>query len=872
MCNKRFQRILAVLLAFTVCLGGIGLVYAANNGETTDTEFSKKIEVLKLCGIVDKAVLPEDVSDSSVVTRAEFAKYLSRMLNLPENTSKTLYYYDVPKDYYAFDEITAVTESGYMKGSEDRMFEPEEPMKTEYIYKLFIKAIGGEPILKLKGGDSAARTMCADAEILDGVRFNGENVTLKSLLTMIYNTLLADCYGSDYSGGIAETDDSFLYVTRGMEYVKRGRVTTAGKVSLNGEDKEDDAVVIDGVEYKAAENIFADEYIGRQVEFIYEKVLRDDFEGTIIWMNAVSTDEVFELSVNPDCSFDEGSGVLTYYDSNDREKKITIPESIIMIYNGRFRDSGIKSVFASDRYELTLIKEDGAYKTAVVSQYENIVVDKLGTINSEVFGTDNTKLSLEPNDYDRLEVISPDNSVVDFSAVQIKDVLSVYKTADGEYCKVYITRNPLSGSLNFIGNKTVKIDDETLEFFKWDDSVKGYLGKSMTFYRDVKGLIAGYSFATESGENIGFLIKGSVDEGLSEKLTFKLLTNEGKVVVLKTGSKIKINGKSYRNNAKEALRALSGGNSKLTPQMAAYKLNSDNEITSIETASEDDGSEHSLTIDYRAVNEEGLKPDTNYRYYFPSAGRLGPHIVMTSATRVFQVPDDATIESGVSDKFFRVMKPTDLSEGEYEGAIGYRTTPKHEGYEEYVLVRVSSTSNRLKTVPVMFDSVYQKLDAEGNVVDSVDVYDMRGNLLELAIDSDFDFDAYGLKRGDLFRYGINDATEEITNVEVTFQPSSGIKKELGAFTSESRIFIGYVNDITDVSIKCGYDSGAACNENFNVTIMAYSNTAVIYDKEKDKIHIGKHSDLKPYSIYGDDCAEVILTTGWGKLGAIFAIQ
>lgn len=870
MFNKLLQRIFLLLLPLTMSFGTFSVSYVKAENSQNDG-FEKKLEVLQMLEIVDKNISADSISDEQVISRAEFARYFFNFLNITKSNYGTLYYYDVAKDYYAYDEITALTELGYIKGVNDKEFDPEANMRSADIYKLFLKAIGAEEVLAIKGGAvNDAKKLCYDAGLLDGVYF-GENVTYKSFFIMMYNTLLTKCYGMDFSGNYGRTEDTFLKNTRDMEYVKRGNVTSVGRIDLYGVAEVENVTIIDGLKYYLPDfNITM--YLGRQVEFIYEVDMEDDVEGKIVWINATKSDDTLSIVVNPECSYDEQDGVLTYYDSSDKKKRVKIPKSIVMIYNGRFRESGINEVLASDRYEMTLIKDSGGeYSTAVVSQYENYVVDTINIDDNTIYSLDKKWLKLDFQDYIEFKILDPNNVEVEFSDIAKGDVLSVYKSQDGECCEVRISRNAVVGNISSIDEEIVDVNGEKLEFYKWDETIGNYFGKTLTFYIDIKGFIAGYYSAPSTEQQVGFMINCTLAEDEAageEKLYVKILTAEGKVVRYTSSDRIKVNGINFKNEARYAFSEIADADGKVTPQMIAYKLNTDSDIVSLDVASKDDGGDHPLTINARAVVEEQQRPNNDYKYYLSKAGKLGERMIITSDTKIFQVPDEETIKNNPDEKYFIVR--SSLPDGQYEGAISYRTTRDYEGYEEYLLVRSNNVQNKLGR-PVMLKSIRQGLNSNDDVVDFIEVYTAEGVLKELTVEKNCDFASYEYKKGDIFRYGVSAMTGEITNVETVYQPSKNIINESGGYTAENRIFIGYLNNTSEISISCGYESGAEVSENFNMLTYSAKKT-VIFDEDDDFIYVSNLSDLKPYNVYGDKCSKVILDTNYGRVIGFFAIQ
>ena len=167
----------------------------------------------------------------------------------------------------------------------------------------------------------------------------------------------------------------------------------------------------------------------------------------------------------------------------------------------------------------------------------------------------------------------------------------------------------------------------------------------------------------------------------------------------------------------------------------------------------------------------------------------------------------------------------------------------------------------------MFDCVIDSLDSDGYEVKIARVYDTEGNVRDLVIADDFDFEANGYKRGDLFIIGQNEMTQELTKTETIYQPSKNIIVNKGSTTAEYRTVVGYTHKTDTDGISIGYQSGAVENEVLNLT--GGVSKVIIYDRERDEIIVGTTADLKSYSAYGDDCSPVVVATWYQAARGLF---
>lgn len=872
------KRIISILCAFVMCVAAFGgtVGHYVNAAESAANEYSEIIEILKLFKIADDTVTADAFDPNATVTRGEFAQYAVKMLNISTGGNTELYYNDVPSTFYAYDEITAMTKAGYMSGVGDKRFEPDGAMLAEYTYKIFLKALGFGGADDVINDPVNAANTCHRIGVFDGVNQTTGELKAGNLYKMIYNTLFIECYVTN-GKEITRGDETFMEVTRNMKYVENGTVTCVNGMSIDNETQDDDVVIIDSKKYKAP-SFNIDETLGRNVRFIYSVSRREsDDKDKIVWIKPSSSSDVLEIDIDPDCSFDKSSGKLTYIDKNGNEKSVYIPENISMIYNGKFRESDIKEVFAKTRYKLTLIKTNSAYKTAIVWDYKNIVADEISTLNYSVKDKSSGEIiELDENKYDKMTIVGSDGSPMSFDGISKGDVLSVYITYDKTKIKVVVCSEKEESEIKAVYSADGKVEtsNRTLEFYDGDFKQKAqelgkYLGKTVTLMLDAKGFIADYELSAKNGISVGFLINAAVTgDSIGENIEIKMLKDDSTVKIMKCVDGLRIDDVKYTDNARGAYAALCGGKQAPTSQMIGYTQNSDGEITKIYTAKEADDKNSQFTVNKRLVSLEGDESEYDYAYYNKSSARIGRVMAVNGNTKIFIVPEESVVKTA-EDKYFRVGS---IEPGTYKNTISYRTTLEPTFFEQYVLIRTSSSeSAKMSEYAYMFDCVIDSLDSDGYEVKIARVYDTEGNVRDLEIADDFDFEANGYKRGDLFIIGQNEMTQELTKTETIYQPSKNIIVNKGTTTEEYRTVVGYTHKTDTDGVSIGYTSGAREDEVINMTGGGVG-SVIIYDKERDEIFVGTTADLKSYSAYGDDCSPVVASTWYQAARGLFGYR
>lgn len=864
--SKVFRRFIMLILCFAMTASCITVCEAA-----ASKTIASKINFLKFMGIINDDMDAETANTDSVVSRAEYAQYLIKFLNIPVSSSGNLYYNDIPKTHYAYDEITSLTDAGYLSGTGSKTFNPEAPMKTKYVYITIAKALGFGPVIE-KSADAAgyAEMICSSKGILSGAENVGSDLNLDTYFNIMYNALLTKVYTFNSSfDEIVEGEETLLYTTRKMRYVKHGCVTAVGNVDIYGKNTLKDIMIIDNTEYDLPDFDAAD-YLGRQVRFVYKEDRHSfDTEKKIIWMETSDDDSILEISVGSDKTYNSETNVLSYETENEKTKTVKIPESIIMIYNGKFQQSNIKEILSHDRLKMRfLTMGDSDYKIVVAEEYYNIVVNYKNINDKIVFGQNGESLSLDESEYDDLIFCNASGSHADIAALQTNNVISVYKSYDGKKVKAVVSAASVNGTVKSVNEDTFEIDDEEYEFYNLGENANEFVAENVTIYLDINGFVA-YCIKTDSSNSfVGYLIKGGVDSGKGgETLRLKILKEDGKIEYFDVADKVVINDKTYRNNPTEAIKSLSesGAGQRAKPQIIKIGVNLDNKIRKISTAFEDDGKTHELTVNKRLAARAGDASNSAFSYLASDAKRIGREMAYGPNTKIFTVPEDAFIDDA-KDSQFRVGNPL---EGDSPNAVSYRTKATADFFEEYIVIKRGGNTNELSKIPVMFDKMFPFYDGDGNVLNKVIFYNKFGSKLELEVDEDFDFKSYGLMRGDILNYATSDLNGRVTNISVVYQPSKNIvTSNINDTTSEYRTVVGYVNNVYPEGITIGYESGA---NNDEVTYIGENgaNNVVIYDRDSDKIIIGDYSSVRPYKTYGSECSAAIIFNNYSKFNGMY---
>lgn len=589
------KKITALLIL--ICMVLSQFAFAQTGSDAVSDEWQKNVEMLKTLGIIDY----DETNIEQKISRAEFAVCFAKALNLKDASKDKLYYNDISNVHYAYDEITALTEYGYFAGTGDGKFDPEGPVTTEQLKILALKAIGFKNIA-LDNTEYVRFTenLISQSKVLKGVSVNG-GLDYKNMVVFLSNLLKAQYYNAgriDGNGNIDYVldDRSVLFVTREMRYEKNLFVWAASGTAVDGSKYDKDVVCIGDLELKS-KDIDAYKYLGYYTDFIYSEA---DDENTLVWIGKSSSNEVLEIGIENECSYNEGENSLTYY-VGDKTKTVELSDKVSIIYNGEFFVGRPAQAFEDERFKVRLAKVDNSstYNVAIVEAYQNYVVSSKDSSRNSVYLEDVAgELSFVESDWKVLKIYNSAGEPVSSDNVAAGDVLSIFKSKNGGYAMIYISKNIQSGTLDSIkkdGDETIyTVFGKQYKLYNKADAEKVTVSADVELLLDYNGYIADFDVSYKTNQNVGLLMNAAQESGIDEKPLFKIMTTSGDIKIIRGADKLFVDDVKY-NHAKDVVN-LFKSDSGFDTQVIYFNLNSKEEITKIYTAAADDGTAKPLIL------------------------------------------------------------------------------------------------------------------------------------------------------------------------------------------------------------------------------------------------------------------------------------
>ena len=883
---KAYKRLLAIVMAAAVS-GSLGTVAASAENDAgaavddnatirsgSETRTTAALEenispkVRKMMTVLKEFNIIPDYYDYNLpltyeVPRADFAASVARMMGKTAYGGSEVYFYDVPKNYWAFNEISNLTEMGIIDGNEDKTFDPGEPISKSAAYKIMLCAMGYRSSAEQSGGyPNGYLTLANSIKLSDGVSA-GDTVTMSDMLNILYNSLTINIMeqgGSKKNSITYEvSEDETLISSYRDIYYGEGYVNGANSITVHGGAINKDDALIDSDIYHSG-GIDMMQYLGEKVEFFYEEHDSSD-DRRLLWVGQKNSSQTVRyISVDGDAEFDTDSFSYTYYDENDRKRRVSLDRSVLVVYNGGIVDSGYDKLLNDKRYEIKLLSDGGKYTVMVIRGYENFVVGNINSIEQIIYDRNKPQefIDLDRDNYDTFSIRLMGNEEMSFEDITKDTVLSVYRSKDKKHIEVFASRNIVNGvveSINETDKKEVTINGRK---YRVDDRVSFdnfSIGDSVTAHTDVFGEIAYISADTGSFKG-SFLLKASLDEQ-EENIVIKQLGEDSNVTKLNCVEKLTIDGIRYKT-PKDAYRTLLAGENKLEAQFALIKTNDKGEITEIDTTHYNPSKETSNSLQVDVPFWYGKETTYTQRLVraTANAARIGEKIVFDTDTKVFVVPF-VTDYSNVVDDDFWVTVGSKLKNDTGTYAESYKIT-ESSGIAKYILLKGYDPNRVSGDLPILAQRISYGVTDDGDRVEVLEGYQGASPVSIMADESVEDlFSRSGVLSGDVVTL-TKDTYGNIKGCTVAYDYRSGEHKALSALNDYQGMFVGYANDVVDTVVKIGFESGAG----YDFAINAMSRPVLVYDssKKRNNISIATLGNIITYQNDPENCSTVFIAT------------
>lgn len=897
------KRFLSIGLAFVLLLQIVTLgTYCAVENVSADDEEGICFEAEVLNGI---GIIPSEDIENQIdfVTRVQFAEYAFNALLLSEVKNK-LYFKDISVDHWANGIISAMVEAGIIDAADDNRFNPEDPITPEQAYKIMLCGLGYKTIAEYEGAGLAGYNVTANKAGISIATAEKDKLTLNEAARIIFNSMKIGYaqVKANSPNEIREINkDDTLFEARKIRF-GTGRVNAVyGKsVFENTTVQETNQLYIENEKFVCSSSVNVYGLFGREVEFLYKEA--DVNEKNVIYAQAV--DEMLSIEGKLIKSFDENSGSLFYYKTDDAQKvsTITIPSKADIIYNGHPYGGRLFDLFNEFMNEIKdgrvkFIKNNGDYKTIIIESYKTVIASGYNETRMVYFDKFSADGNVDLSAAETIRYISP--AGIEVSAPNVFPVvLDVCMTEDKTSAEIIVCDEQVTGKISAVYNddKKIQIDDKKYEV---TDKAWEKFGSALRVGTEIVAKLNSfgdvvYLEAAAGSMQIGYLTDTAVrDSGFDAEFMFKLFTN-GTMNIYSLADKVKLDGKKYDMTRYKdffvnfpkvvSIENSSGIALKINPQIIRFTLNKEGEISEIDSmnCSFDEDPDNSLQMKYDGKNA---------LIYNHTLKRFGMDTLYSSSrTSVFVIPRGISEDNTVDLKGNTVS----VDDGMYSISTSFKTdhsynivTYNFDKSNPYTDIIVAEEEPIVQDDHVyMFNCVKTVLNSENEVVPAIECYSSNG-IKDVEIYDSLKVKADSLKKGDLIVFDMDFQNKKAYGLERYFKFEDMYFDDDSEFRTKSNPYwhhgafneygswafrttgdtnrqltkvypYEFVGSVLNTSYEYSYLADKKITESVNtsnIPIIVYDSKAM---REDRRIRQGSSADIDTYEKVGLNCSTVVI--------------
>lgn len=594
------KKLISLLVAITLTFSSF-CVFAQGSVDSIKLTRSqqKKVSLLYAMNIIEN--LGEEETS---MTRGEFAYSLAKLGGLDENWFSTENKFsDVPATHKYAKAINAVSSVGCMNGIAADQFGVNQTISYTNALVAMVRFLGYEEQAIKKGGYPDGYIAWATKLGLNKDGYT-ENERINIAL-MFYNALSVPVVNSSENTYVVSSllDMHDVYEFKGI--VNGNRFTCVGRENSGLKVNE----IKIGNEIYVTEEVQYAEYIGQYVEghYFYD---RSNDEKHIISLNVVENLQK-QITIKAEDIISAGNNTLKYTDEKDRTQTAKLRAGFDYIVNGCTDNSRTTADLKLKDGELTLIdsNRDGSYDLVIAKSVETFTYTGVDLTEDLIYCKEGILYTDPFDETYYAEVILVDEETMEETPISIDEipsdsVLTVYRSKDEKYLKVFAISSTVSGVLEVLGSEDITIDG-----IEYDHPLKTPvsdlpLGKKVTFSVDIFGrLVSLVAESSYQGPDYGYFFDYAVNRRKGEIL---IITGD-EYVILNCAEKVTVDDKDkYSGHSLHECSALFDGEESKR-QLIRYTLNSEGEVRKIYTASGN--------AKYSLKKQSDINKDTEINYF-----------------------------------------------------------------------------------------------------------------------------------------------------------------------------------------------------------------------------------------------------------------
>ncbi len=538
----------------------------------------------------------EVLEPDAPITRGEFARLAGEIAvsYAADETSLEQKWADVPRDSKYFNNVMLLTNLGIINGVSPLEFAPDNNISSTDACAILVRILGYDFLANEKGYVAQA----GEIGLLDGVSNTTDYLTAENAYKMLRNALFAEVqFANVIDGHETNFHSAPLMEKRFGISVVTGIVTDDGVTALAGETGiTEDAIKIGNIDY--INNSGRNDLLGYNV---CAYVKKDGDMQTVIYMHPYKQKNVVaEFTSDKIKNFNDG--IYSVYKSENTEKtdQYRLVGDYKLIYNCKYVGGGVTPELLEQMMnpkfgKVTIIdnNSDRLYDVVIVEDYQTIVIRGYQNVSQTVYNalsvpTPVTFVDLQQSmsfeDTKKLELFTTRGSKMNLDNLVKNNVISVMQSADGEYAKIIVSTDKVSGTLQGVeGSRYLKIDSQMYEIAS---DLLSYIdipevGNNITLYLRHDGKIAFIEDSNELNGVYAYLHRVFYDE-FEEKVRLDILTENKKIVKATFANRPVIDG--VKQASPEAAKDYILAQPYAIGGLVIVKLNDADEIINMDTA------------------------------------------------------------------------------------------------------------------------------------------------------------------------------------------------------------------------------------------------------------------------------------------------
>ncbi|MGN0182973.1 MAG: S-layer homology domain-containing protein [Candidatus Ornithomonoglobus sp.] len=625
------KRVIGLIAVISLIFGMLPLHITAASEEP-----DYRMEIIRQLGIAPDQII-ENADDN--ISRMDFAVLAARLHGYNGENVNESYFADIHKEHYASGSISYLVSIGALDGYSDSNFRGERDITYAEAAKILVTMLGYEEQARMSGGWQTGYIAAASSVKLDeGIKVSADSpITKKQACRMIYNALdVALCevefINADKYQMTSVSDKTPMSEWLNIEMVK-GIIKTVGTAAVTTDTTGVNGVTVGQTELSAGDTDIS-YLLGMYCE-VYYYSSKSDKDSRVAAAAAIPSKNNITV-INSDDVISYENGVLTYYENTAR-KRVSISKKDEVSLNGQ-------AVAAADREDALLncdgeitintVNSDNIEHIVMISSYETYVVTGVRQDILTVYGRYDRELDVQ--NAQMLKVYDELGKECQFDDIVIGEVLTVLKNKDESVVTIYRSSATVNGTMSAVNEEEnavyYKIDNDSYRLTK-EYKEKGSqpsIGTTVKVLLDKFGRIA-YIDTADNSWSYGYLCKIVPEENEEMSFFVKFYTTSGNFVQYTTSDKIKIDNERPKNENELMSFIIRGNEDVRVSQMVRYKLNSNNEVSELDTAylnSACGENENSLRIMYKGYSAAGdviqeltYKPTNNWEHKVIADGR-----------------------------------------------------------------------------------------------------------------------------------------------------------------------------------------------------------------------------------------------------------